>query len=92
MDGNALWAESLFVTLEFRRRGLAGMLYNAAEQLAQSRGQATLYNWVHPNNHAIIAFLAKRGYDVLNLIEVRRRLPKEETEGTLRVGEHDYAY
>ncbi len=92
VDGDTLWAESLFVSPEFRRCGVAGMLYAMAEELAQSRGQATLYNWVHPNNDAIITFLKKRGYDVLNLIEIRRRLPEEKTGATLRVGEHDYAY
>ena len=92
VDGNTVWAESLFVLPEFRRRGIAGMLYEAAEKCAKARGQETLYNWVHPNNHAIIAFLKQRGYDVLNLVEVRRRRPGEETKATVRVGDYDYAY
>ena len=92
VDGDTLWAESLFVSPEFRRRGVAGMLYDEAEKLAQTRGQETLYNWVHPNNDAIIAFLKKRGYDVLNLIEIRQRRTGEETKATVRVGDHVYAY
>ena len=92
VDGDTVWAESLFVSPEFRRRGVAGMLYDEAEKLAQARGQETLYNWVHPNNDAIIAFLKKRGYEVLNPIEVRRHRPGETTKTTLRVGNHDYAY
>jgi len=92
VDGDTVWAESLFVSPEFRRQGVAGMLYDEAEEIAQARGQETLYNWVHPNNGAIIAFLKKRGYDVLNLIEVRRHRSGEETTSTLRVGDHDYAY
>ena len=92
VDGDTLWAESLFVSPGFRRQGIAGMLYHEAEKLAHDRGQQTLYNWVHPNNDAIIAFLKKRGYDVLNLIEVRRRRAGEETAGVVRVGDHDYAY
>jgi hypothetical protein len=37
-------------------------------------GGDTLYNWVLPNNYRSIPFLKKHGYDVLNLIEVRKRL------------------
>ncbi len=92
VDGDTVWAESLFVAPPFRRRGVAEMLYGKAEKLAQATGRQTLYNWVHPNNNAIIAFLKKHGYDVLNLIEIRQRRPGEKTEATLRVGDHDYAY
>ncbi|HDQ73095.1 MAG TPA: GNAT family N-acetyltransferase [Chloroflexi bacterium] len=92
VDGDTVWAESLFVSPEFRRRGVAGMLYDTGEKFAEARGQETLYNWVHPNNDAIIAFLKKRGYDVLNLIEVRRRRPGEEAAGVIQVGDHRYAY
>ena len=33
------------------------------EELAREHGEDQVYNWVHPNNHRIISFLAKRGYD-----------------------------
>lgn len=52
----------------------------------------TLHNWVHPHNDAIILFLAERGYDALNLVEVRRRYGGEEIRGTLRVGDHEFAF
>lgn len=91
-DDSTLWAESLFVSPAFRRRGIAGMLYDAAEQVARNRGEPTIYNWIHPNNDRIIAFLKARGYDVLNLIEVRRGLPGEKPQTTLRIGDHDYKY
>ena len=91
-DDTTLWAESLFVSPEFRRRGVAGMLYEAGEHLAQKLGEPTVYNWIHPNNNAIIAFLKARGYDTLNLIEVRRPRPGEENNTSLRIGDHDYRY
>ena len=92
VDDDTVWAESLFVSPAHRRQGIAGMLYEAAEQLARDHGQPTLYNWIHPNNHRIIEFLRARGYDVLNLIEVRRPLPGEEFQSNLRIGEHDYRH
>ena len=91
-DDTILWGESLFVSPEFRRRGVAGMLYAAGEDLAQQLGEPTIYNWVHPNNNAIIAFLKTRGYDTLNLIEIRRALPEDKRSTRLRIGDHDYWY
>ncbi len=92
VEEGTIWAESLFVSAEFRRCGVAARLYDEAEKLAHALGQETLYNWVHPNNDAIIAFLKTRGYDVLNLIEIRRRYDGDKEKGTLRVGNHDFAY
>jgi len=92
VDGETVWAESLFVAPAYRRQGTAGQLYAQAEQLAAERGSDTVYNWVHPNNDPIIAFLRKRGYDVLNLLELRRPLPDERLTTTLTVGKQPYRY
>lgn len=92
VDDDVVWAESLFVAPAYRRRGIAGKLYNAAEQLAAERGAATVYNWIHPNNDAVIAFLRRRGYDVLNLLEVRKPLSNEALPTRLKVGNHEYRY
>jgi len=53
---------------------------------------SAVYNWVHPNNQAILAFLARRGYRVLNLIEIRRPLPGETLAGQVTVGPHTLTY
>jgi ribosomal protein S18 acetylase RimI-like enzyme len=91
-EADVVWVESLFVDSAYRRRGIAAQLYEAAEQLAAARGGATLYNWIHPNNEPIIAFLRRRGYDVLNLVEIRRPLPGERLSGRLKVGDQEYRY
>jgi hypothetical protein len=44
------------------------------------------------NNAAIIAFLRKRGYDVLNLIEVRRKYAGECISGDVMVGSERFRY
>jgi len=92
LDGETVWAESLFVAPAYRRQGVAGQLYAQAERLAVERGSDTVYNWVHPNNDSIIAFLRKRGYDVLNLLEIRKPLPDERLTTTLAVGRQRYRY
>lgn len=91
-EGDVVWAEQLYVRPGFRRRGIGSALYAEAEKLCQSLGGDTVYNWVHPNNDAIIAFLAKRGYTVLNLIELRRPLPGEAPSRRIRVGDHEFDY
>jgi GNAT superfamily N-acetyltransferase len=92
VDGRTVWAESLFVQPAHRRKGIASALYARAERLAKSLGGKTVFNWVHPDNEGIIAFLRRRGYDVLNLIELRRRVPREKAFRSVRVGQERFRY
>jgi len=90
VDDDVVWAESLYVSPAYRRRGIGSSLYAGAERLADELGSETLYNWVDPNNTQIIAFLQKRGYRVLNLIELRRTRPGEEMTGKIQVGLNEF--
>lgn len=92
VDGNVVWAESLYVVPAYRRRGIGSALYSRAEELAEELGGSPPYNWVHPNNGVIIRFLERRGYRVLNLIELRRPLPGERPQARIRVGKHEFDY
>jgi ribosomal protein S18 acetylase RimI-like enzyme len=87
-----VWAESLFVLPNARRRGVGSALYQQAERLVQQLGGDTVYNWVHPNNDGIISFLRKRGCSVLNLIEIRRPRPGEQPSQQINVGRHIFDY
>lgn len=92
VDQNVVWAESLFVKPSARRKGVGSALYLEAERLVEKLGSDTVYNWIHPNNAGIIQFLKKRGYDVLNLVEVRRPWSGEKNLSKLQVGEFQYRY
>ncbi|WP_138205691.1 GNAT family N-acetyltransferase [Haloimpatiens lingqiaonensis] len=92
IDNNVVWAESLFVSHNARRNGIASKLYKEAEKVANNLGGDTVFNWVHPNNHKIIKFLSKMGYDVLNLIEIRKPWKNETLTQKIRVGNHEYNY
>jgi len=92
IDDDVVWAESIFVRPEYRRQGIASSLYVEAERLTQELGGDTLYNWVHPNNNVSISFLKKRGYNVLNLIEVRRPWKGEELSTKIQVGKNMFDY
>ena len=92
VDDKTLWAESLFVLPEHRWKGVGSALYAEAERRAAELGSETVYNWVDPDNDAVIAFLAKRGYDVLNLIELRRARRGEEPGGQVQVGRYVFRH
>ena len=92
VDSEVVWVESIFVKEEYRRQGIASALHSKAEEIAASYGEDTVYNYVHPNNHRMIAFLRKRSYAVLNLIEIRKPYKGEKLTQTITVGEHAFDY
>jgi GNAT superfamily N-acetyltransferase len=92
VDENVVWDELLYVVPKKRRKGIASALFKRAEQFAIELGGNTLYNWVHPNNEKSILFLKKHGYDVLNLIEIRKRHPDEILTQKIEVGKYEYRY
>ena len=92
VDSGVVWVESVFVKEEYRRRGVASALYKKAEETAALYGEDTVYNYVHPNNHSMIEFLRKRGYTVLNLIEVRKPYQGEKLTQKIKVFEHEFDY
>ena len=92
VDSEVVWVESIFVKEEYRRHGVASALHSKAEGIAASYGEDTVYNYVHPNNHRMIGFLRKRGYTVLNLIEIRKPYQGENLTQVIRVGEHEFDY
>jgi ribosomal protein S18 acetylase RimI-like enzyme len=92
VEGDVVWAESLYVSPACRCRGIGSALYAEAERLAGQLGGDTVYNWVHPDNDGIIRFLRQRGYNVLNLIELRRARPGEAPGQKIGVGNHEFKY
>lgn len=90
VDEEVVWVESLYVSEAHRRAGIASQLYAAAEQLAQDLGGDAPYNWIDPDNDIIVQFLKKRGYNVLNLIELRKQRPGEKLVKKVKVGDQTY--
>ncbi len=92
VDAPVVWVESIYVAPEHRRGGIASALFAKAENLAASYGEDTLYNYVHPSNDAMLGFLRKRGYSVLNLIEIRKKHEGEVTREKVRVMNNEFDY
>ncbi len=87
-----VWAESIYILPEHRRKGIATALYEKGEGLAKEQANETLYNWIHPNNDGIIRFLQKMGYTVLNLLEVRKRFKDETLRTKIEINGQSYDY
>ena len=87
-----LWVEHLFVREAYRRCGVATLLFEKAEALAAAMGEDTVFNFVHPNNLGMIAFLRSKGYTVLNMIEIRKPYPGERLTTTIPVGDSLFDY
>lgn len=92
VDEPTLWIESIYVLDNYRRHGVASLLLEKAESLAKSYGEDTVFNYVHPNNIGMIAFLNKHGYTVLNLIEIRKPFSGEKLSTRIRVGDSLFDY
>ena len=92
IDDPCLWVEHLYVREDYRRRGIATMLFNKAEEIAASLGENTVYNFVHPNNEKMIRFLRSNGYTVLNMIEIRKPYAGERLTTTIHVEKESFDY
>lgn len=89
---NTVWLEQLFVLEAERKHKYATSLLKIANQKAIDYGKETAFINVHPNNHKMIQFLANNGYDVLNLIEIRKLYNKEKINSKINVGENSFKY
>ena len=92
IDEPCLWVEHIFVRENFRRKGVATLLFRKAEEIAASMGEDTVYNFVHPNNEDMIRFLASKGYTVLNMIEIRKPYKGEKLTATIHVEKTAFDY
>lgn len=88
IDG-CVWVEQIFVKEEYRRKGIATLFYKTAEEVANGD---TLFNYVHPNNDAMISFLKSKGYNVLNLVEIRKPYKGEANKTKIKVGNNEFDY
>ena len=91
-DDDAVWLEHFFVKKQYRGQGIGSQLFKKAEEVLDELGYVNLYNWVHPNNDRMISFLKSQGYDVLNMIEIRKSFENEELSSEFKVGENKFRY
>ena len=89
---DCVWLESIYVIPEKRRKGVARLLFDKAQEVSKEYKNDTLYINVHPNNHDMLYFLKANDYDVLNLIEIRKKYQDEDLGTTYTIDGHEYRY
>lgn len=92
IDDTCVRVEHIFILEGYRRKSLASMLFQKAEEIAASMGEETVYNYVHPNNEGMIRFLRSKGYTVLNPIEIRKPYANEKLTTTIQVDKETFDY
>ncbi|MBQ1826441.1 MAG: GNAT family N-acetyltransferase, partial [Erysipelotrichaceae bacterium] len=92
IEDDVVWLESIYVRQPERRRRFGSSLLKRAEEIAAEHGNDTLYINIHPNNEPMIGFLHSKGYDVLNLLELRKKTGNEKLESEYQIGDHKYRY
>lgn len=91
VDG-VVWVEHIYVKEEYQRQGVGSLLYSKAEEYSTKLGCDTLFNWVHPNNDKIFAFLKSKGYSVLNMIELRKPFNGETPSKKIKIDNKVFDY
>lgn len=89
---DCVWVEHIYVDPNHRRKGVASLLYDKAEEVSNNLGGDTVYNFVHPNNDAMMSFLRSKGYTVLNLVEVRKPYKNEKLNIKYKIGNNELDY
>lgn len=92
VEDDVVWLESIYVRDEYRNKGIASKLLKKCEEVGTEHGNDTLYINIHPNNEKVIGMLNKNGYNVLNLVEVRKNYKGETTDSEYSIGNHKYKY
>ncbi len=87
-----VWLDQLFVHKAERRNSVASSLLEIVNKRAVDYGKETAFIHVHPNNHKMLKFLAKNGYDVLNLLEIRKLYNNESINTNIKVGVNSFLY
>jgi len=89
-EDSIYWLDWICIVPEFRGYNNASQLFDFSENYAKSKGNEQLYIWIHPDNLAMAKFLKKKGYNILNLIEVKK--VKEITDTNISIMGNEYYY
>ncbi len=76
----AYFLRELGVTENWRIRGVGTALLRAAEDYIKNAGKSNLYLSVVPRNIDAVRFFVRRGYDIINTLELRAETPKEKIQ------------
>ncbi|MFX0169747.1 MAG: GNAT family N-acetyltransferase [Candidatus Hodarchaeota archaeon] len=78
----AYFLRELGVTSSWRIRGVGTALLRSAEEHIKTAGQSNLYLSVVPRNVDALRFFVRRGYDIINTIELRANVTEDRVQRT----------
>ena len=90
IEDRVCWLDWLYVDRDYHGSGESSKLFDHAEEISLKLGNDQIYIWVHPDNHRMLKFLKKKGYDVLNLIEIKKK--KELISSTISIMGNEFRY
>lgn len=89
-EADIFWLDWIYITPEYRGFTYASILFDYSENYAKENGCDQLYIWIHPDNNLIAKFLTKKGYNTLNLIEIKKE--KNKPNKVITILNNDYQY
>ena len=89
-EDQVIWLDWLYIDPDYHGKGIASKLIDHAEEFTMKLGNDQLYIWVHPDNHRMLKFLKKKGYDVINLIEVKKN--KNNYQSKIQILGNEFRY
>ncbi len=79
---NVAWLEDLYISEEYRGKGVGKLAFKKLDELMKEKGVITMFVDVIPRNTSAIKFYTECGFDHLNMIQLRKnyedRLNKTE--------------
>jgi GNAT superfamily N-acetyltransferase len=76
----AFFGRELLVVENWRIRGVGTKLLHAVEDEIKKAGETNLYLSIVPRNIEALRFFVRRGYNILNTIELRAEWPQEKVQ------------
>jgi len=70
-DG-AYFVREIFVAKPSRRQNVGSRLLTRCEDLVKEKGETSIYLSVEPKHSVSLRFLIQKGYDTLNMLELRK--------------------
>ena len=89
-EDQVIWLDWLYIDPDYHGKNIASKLFDHAEEFTMKLGNDQLYIWVHPDNHRMLKFLKKKGYDVINLIEVKKN--KNNYQAKIQILGNEFRY
>ncbi|MFW9831462.1 MAG: GNAT family N-acetyltransferase [Candidatus Thorarchaeota archaeon] len=78
----AFFLREIMVTEKSRIQGVGTALLKAAEEYLKAAGDTNLHISIIPRNIDALRFFVRRGYDIVNTLELRTSIPKDQVQRT----------